>query len=285
MSRINTPNSFTPRRFVSVGATGAMFTLRQTYLHTWYSGSSETRNGVFQGQVHYEERNHHVQNLGTTLDVAFPKAQQLARAAGLQLSSTLESLRDDLRKITKRTAEEVHEDMMEQRYVNAANHAMWAQRNDELRMERMAKFPLWTFSYGQYEGKTVAEVAEFDRGYLEWITKETGDDPMLFQMQIATYLETHPVAALESNHVGDVKERIEITGTVNKRFTLPNSEWGSDLIKITDDAGNVFVTFYSGTAWDPEVGSVVHIKATVKDHGIRDDVKQTMIGRVAAVKG
>lgn len=275
---ISTPNAFTPCRYIAIGATGAMFTLRESYLHTWYD---------YEKQPHHEERSYHVQNLGTTLDVAFPKAQKLTRAAGLRLTSTLEGLRDELRAITRRTPEQVHEAMMADRRRDAEFGLRRAETVDAELMCRMAKYPLWTFNFGQYKGQTIAEVAAFDRGYLEWMTDEMDHDfPTLFQLQIATWLENHPVAvSLESNHVGAVKERIEIQGLVNKRFSLPNSEWGSDLIKFTDDNGNVFVTFYSGTAWDPGAGDRVHVKATVKQHDVRDGVKQTIVGRVTAVKG
>lgn len=79
-----------------------------------------------------------------------------------------------------------------------------------------------------------------------------------------------------SKHVGTVGARIEFTLTVDKVFTFDGFH-GTTFINICKDVdGNVIV--YKGSNGFEE-GETVRVKATVKAHGERDGVAQTIIAR------
>lgn len=90
--------------------------------------------------------------------------------------------------------------------------------------------------------------------------------------------------ALTKVHVGTVGERRDFDLTV--RFvTYFETQWGTTWVFVMEDAeGNVVV--YKGSSWlyneqknQADKGDKITLKATVKEHGERDGVKQTIIAR------
>ena len=86
-----------------------------------------------------------------------------------------------------------------------------------------------------------------------------------------------------SNYVGTVSEKItadvEVTGS-----KYVNGHYGSSLlVKMVDDSGNTFTTFYSGHKFEPEIGDKFTIKGTVKAHKEFKGWKSTMLTRVKVV--
>jgi methyl coenzyme M reductase beta subunit len=83
--------------------------------------------------------------------------------------------------------------------------------------------------------------------------------------------------ALTKVHVGTVGERREFTLTVVHVHAF-EGQFGYVFINILNDAeGNVVV--YKGSKELGEKGTTLTLKATVKEHGERDGVKQTIIAR------
>lgn len=82
--------------------------------------------------------------------------------------------------------------------------------------------------------------------------------------------------AAKSNHVGTVGERIIIEGTIF--FTTDyETDYGTTYVTgIKDAAGNIFIQ--KGVAIGRK-GEDIQIKATIKEHSIREGVKQTIISR------
>ena len=83
-----------------------------------------------------------------------------------------------------------------------------------------------------------------------------------------------------SNYVGTIGEKItsdvEVTGS-----KYVSGYYGSSLlIRMVDDSGNTFTTFYSGNKFEPKVGDKLTIKGTVKDHKEFKGWKSTMLTRV-----
>jgi hypothetical protein len=90
--------------------------------------------------------------------------------------------------------------------------------------------------------------------------------------------------ALTKIHVGTVGERRDFDLTV--RFvTYFETQWGTTWVFVMEDVeGNVVV--YKGSSWlyneqknKADKGDKITLKATVKEHGERDGVKQTIIAR------
>jgi hypothetical protein len=89
-------------------------------------------------------------------------------------------------------------------------------------------------------------------------------------------------AGKASEHVGTVGQRIEMDVTLisTKHF---DSEWGgSDLLVFVDSAGNRIKWWASGSCgWAPALGATYHVKATVKEHGEYNSVRETICNRMA----
>ncbi len=81
----------------------------------------------------------------------------------------------------------------------------------------------------------------------------------------------------ESQHVGQVGEKLELELDCVFVLTLDTQYGSTDLCKFVDASGNVFVWFSS--AGGPEQGKRYAGKGTVKGHDVRDGVKQTILTR------
>lgn len=96
-------------------------------------------------------------------------------------------------------------------------------------------------------------------------------------------------AEMKSEWVGEVGERREFTITVNHTVNLSGyNKWSNlpefRMLYICDDEVGNRIIYTGSSSLFPEKGESVTIKATVKEHSVRDDVKQTIIKRPAAAK-
>ena len=98
--------------------------------------------------------------------------------------------------------------------------------------------------------------------------------------RLAGYKAERVAAAANCVHVGVVGKREVFTLTLDRLVSL-DGVYGTSYIHIChDDAGNKVV--YKGTnLLTNEKGARFTVKATVKEHGERDGIKQTMISRPA----
>ena len=100
-------------------------------------------------------------------------------------------------------------------------------------------------------------------------------------------------AALNASrtHLGEVGAKIALTLTICHIVVLDGA-YGTSYIYIMEDADKNVVIYKGNSdvvAWTPEgtvrsKGDTLTITATVKDHGVRNGVKQTVIQRPKAVK-
>ena len=84
-----------------------------------------------------------------------------------------------------------------------------------------------------------------------------------------------------SQHIGIVGKREVFTLTINWVKYFEGAFGATYIHGLKDAAGNVVI--YKGSKCLGEKGASVTVKATVKEHGDRDGVKQTIISRPAAV--
>jgi hypothetical protein len=92
-------------------------------------------------------------------------------------------------------------------------------------------------------------------------------------------------------HIGTVGEKINLTLTIVHVVVL-DGMYGSTYIYIMEDADKNTVIYKGNSdavAWTPEgtvrtKGDTFTITATVKEHGVREGVKQTIIQRPKAIK-
>jgi len=81
--------------------------------------------------------------------------------------------------------------------------------------------------------------------------------------------------------VGTVGERQSFALTVKHVVSLDGGNWGTSYINICRDADDNVVIYKGSNCWGKD--SVVTCMAKVKDHGVREGVKQTIIQRPTKV--
>ena len=95
--------------------------------------------------------------------------------------------------------------------------------------------------------------------------------------RVAGYAAKRAKEAATSNWIGTVGERREFTVTIRTVIVI-DGVYGASYLHIMHDAdGNSVI--YKGTNVLGENGATVTVKATIKEHGERDGVKQTKISR------
>lgn len=99
----------------------------------------------------------------------------------------------------------------------------------------------------------------------------------------AAFQAARAVEAANSRHVGTVGERRDFTLTATFRASF-DTQYGTLFVHgFKDPEGNVVI--YKGGKAIAERGETIRVKATVKDHGVREGVQQTIIARPAVLAG
>lgn len=99
--------------------------------------------------------------------------------------------------------------------------------------------------------------------------------------KVAQYAAKRAEEAATSNWISTVGKREEFTLNVRHVISMSGLYGMSYIHIMNDDAGNVVI--YKGTNCLGDKGARVTVKATVKEHGERDGVKQTIISRPKGV--
>ena len=82
-----------------------------------------------------------------------------------------------------------------------------------------------------------------------------------------------------SNHIGKIGDRITATLTVRFAKYLGETEWGYSkfMVSLKDGSDNIYI--YYGSHCIAEAKEIVTLKATITDHNIYENIKQTIIKR------
>ena len=91
-------------------------------------------------------------------------------------------------------------------------------------------------------------------------------------------------AALDASrqHLGTVGQKITITLTV-KHIVVMDGIYGTNYLHICEDADQNIIIYKGKSDSFPLKGETATVTATVKEHGVRDGVKQTAIQRPKVV--
>ena len=81
-----------------------------------------------------------------------------------------------------------------------------------------------------------------------------------------------------SEWIGEVGKRVELALTCYHVVTL-ESHYGVSFLHLCKDPNGNTVVYKGSCALFPIKGEAKLVKATIKDHGVRDGVKQTVISR------
>ena len=92
-------------------------------------------------------------------------------------------------------------------------------------------------------------------------------------------------AALDAKraHVGTVGQKATMTITV-VHLVILEGMYGTTYIHICEDADQNVVIYKGNSSAIPGKGHTVTVTATIKEHGVRDGVKQTVIQRPKLVE-
>ncbi len=97
----------------------------------------------------------------------------------------------------------------------------------------------------------------------------------------AAFQAARAVEAANSRHIGTVGSRQDFTLTATFRTSF-DTQYGTLFVHgFKDPEGNVVI--YKGGKAIAERGETIRVKATVKDHGVREGVQQTIIARPAVL--
>lgn len=281
--------SFTPSLFISVGSTGAFFTLRETYEHEIYIRGEGPMggavvNGTYQGQVHREIRSMHHFNLSQNLDEAISKAESFAESAGLELRYDRAALDMEMRTIERATAEVLERRKREQQEREAA----WQAEREAAQRELEERISKGIFPVGPYRG---LEFGEAPRDYLTWLGRgydrfEEGSIMRTLGLAIAQkvpelLLPTPDQAAT----LGKPKERLRLAVTVVRCAHFDRQSfngYGYERVYVTtmvEQATNACIVVKSAS-FSAEPGEELRIKGTVKEHSEYKGQMQTVLQRV-----
>lgn len=91
-------------------------------------------------------------------------------------------------------------------------------------------------------------------------------------------------AALDAKraHIGTVGQKVTMTLTV-VHLVILDGMYGTTYIHICEDADQNIVIYKGTSNAMPGKGHTVTVTATIKEHGVRDGVKQTVIQRPKAI--
>lgn len=101
-------------------------------------------------------------------------------------------------------------------------------------------------------------------------------------MSRAAELNSRKAANAASVHVGAVKERLRgLVVTIEHMQNIESDFGGCTLVKMRDEAGNLFSTFASGSGCsDAKIGARMVLTGTVKKHADYKGVLETQLSRV-----
>jgi uncharacterized protein (DUF3820 family) len=274
--------AFTANLFISIGATNALFTLRQTYVHEYH-----LRNGT----VCREVRSFHLQNLSNDLDLAIEKAIVISLTTDIPLRADEKSLIErELRDITRANKEERERRAKEAEEREIRWKAERAAREVSLRHDLLQGL----VSFGKYKGYRIENLP---LGYIQWVSEcDTFEVDSLMEV-LRTEINTRYTHLLlpkpdPLKTVGEVGERLSIEATIIRisgyhrqaymRFGV--TEWVS-ITTLVDANGVCYVI--KSVSFSPDrndLGKVIKLKGTVKEHDEYNGQCQTVLERPALVK-
>lgn len=287
-NRTLNPSTFVPTLFIGVGELGCFFTLRETYLHAIPGPGpmgNTVVNGVYQGS--FEVRSRHIKNLSQDPDEAFEKAREASELMGMKLTTSRESLRDEMNKIQRANAEELARREREQR----EREERWAAERAAEEEEKRQTILGGKFAFGPYAGK---EFHEAPRGYISWLIDTLPDfeEGGLMRLTAQEVARRVPHLALPKPkpglYVGEPKKRMTFDVTVVRRYTFARDAWNGygvetvHIITMIDRATGACLVSKSGS-FRAEEGEELKIKATVKEHSEYRGQAQTVVQRIAVL--
>ena len=281
---------FQPHLFIGIGQNNHYFTLRESYLHH-YKGAA--------GTPCTELRSFHHFNLSQNPDEAIAKATEAAERMGLPLHTTRAQITAQLEEIKRATAAEAKAAQdreaqwkAEREEREAANLARWHEQIAEGFFPDCFRNVTVTQSvpnrWHQEFGETIelGAIRDAGVGYLNWLMDkmEAGEfEPdSLIALVAQKALETCHHLRLPrpdpDRHTGVVGKRETFEVTITRVFRFEGFYGVTHFVTMVDKTGCCLL---SKGKFNAEVGEMMKIKATVKEHDHYKGQAQTVVQRVA----
>lgn len=263
-----------PQMFISIGNTGAFFTLRETYVHINARGDQEVRS-------------HHVCNLSQDVAIALAKAAEAAEAAGVELVASEKTLQAEMREIQRATSDERYQRAREQQARENRREQELAQHEQHQREQIEAGI----YHRGPYAGQAFRDAP---RSYITWLVRnveayEPGSVMRLLCERVAAccadMLLPEPTPGVYAGQPGkrDVFRVtvIRCASYARECFRTGRMELVYIVAMVDRDTGACLVS--KSAAFRTDAGQELTIKATVKEHTTYRDAAQTVVQRVAVL--
>lgn len=276
----------TPKLHIFTGRDNHFFTLRESYLHTYFVGRNPN--------PFYEVRYSHLKNLSQNYSEAVEKAREASKNLGMELivrGSETEQL-EEIKRVTAEEAEQRRR-LAQEEYARAEAEAQARRRESWNIWKESALHDLTgvkskepTMPIGRYFGIPLNRVP---LSYMQWLVYKAdlceidAEESMHKVAFVAQWIRDNMQIAeiTESNWVGEVGEKIEIDVTVDSVRTV-NGYYGTTyLYKLIDTDGNDLTWFATRPALDGLTN--IKIKGTVKKHDEYNGNKQTLLTRVKVI--
>lgn len=117
---------------------------------------------------------------------------------------------------------------------------------------------------------------------LSWELVGNEDGNLKSEVEVKEAVESLIYDSGDSEYVGEVGDRLELTLTVEKNISLEGAYGHSSMHLLRDENGNLFLWNTASKNWP--AGSVHHIRGTVKMHSKYKNECQTVLTRCLEVK-
>ncbi len=155
---------------------------------------------------------------------------------------------------------------------------------EKARQEKRREFIAWGKNHGGLIGGILTEGAKAPHGFFGSLSSQIRSWGILSERQLGVaeriIAENKKNAAMDSTseHVGDIKERIDFEGIILGVYGAEGHYGHTDIVRIRDLDGNVF-TWFASDYTKLERDQRVSVRGTVKKHDVYKGVKQTVITR------
>jgi hypothetical protein len=260
---VSVVSKYTPHLFIAIGETGAMYTLRETFLHVSYDS----------GKKHTEVRSEHLFNLSTDADAAFSKASVHADQIGLELRSTREELDREMRKIKRMTDAEIKQRGAQS---NTSRDAL----REAPHSEKMLMIEKGIYPVGRYANMKFHEA---DPKYITWLSKNIDSMESELMKSLAKAVAKHCAHMIlpdikEDATLAKIGDSISVSVVVIAAYAYEN-KWKAttNVTKMTTPDGIILVV--KSSTFKAKIGSRFTLSGIIKGYDSFKGQSQTQIAQ------
>ncbi len=259
---------FYPELLMSIGATSAFYTLRETY------------------ESHGQIRSYHIQNLSQDFDEAFSKMLYISLESGTPMRQQCrETLERELRDIVRSSKEQREALALAQ----AQREAMWAAEREARRFEVLDAIKNGVILFGTFNQYNISDLPI---GYANWLmdTNASFEEGSYIRALSDELLANYQYMRLPTPHnefFGAEKDKVAANVTVTRTGSYSracfNAPWLNEevyIVTMVDDSGYCFVS--KSPNFKAKVGDKFSITAKVKKHDSYNGQSQTVVNYVKA---